>query len=263
MCCIDVRAQQSPHGPLSLQCVDCHTTTSWKELNAPMKFDHSTTVFVLYGQHKVADCKTCHTSLRFAGTSPQCFVCHKKEYDVTAFIDHRKTGFSTDCLQCHTNDAQSWLANFDHNKTQFPTRGAHDAVACLQCHTNNKFRGTLIQCIACHQKVYDATKNPDHRTAKFPIDCAMCHRALTWQPAVFFPHDNYFPISAGAKHSPGRWGSCSDCHTNQSNYAAFECINCHEHSKSKVDSKHQGKRGYVYQSSACYRCHPRGESDGD
>jgi hypothetical protein len=253
-------AQDSPHGPLSIPCTDCHTTASWKELLAPMKFDHSTTAFVLRGQHRTVKCAACHATLRFKGTSADCNACHKKNYDGAQLIDHRKAGFSTDCLLCHTGDAESWSENFDHNRTQFPTRGAHDAVACSQCHVQNKYRGTPVQCVACHQKDYDAARVPDHRVARFSVECATCHRALTWQPAVFFPHESYFPIAAGANHSPGVWNTCSDCHVNQSVYAAFECINCHRHSKSRMDSAHEGRRGYEYLSSACYRCHPRGEA---
>jgi len=43
---------------------------------------------------------------------------------------------------------------------------------------------------------------PGIRRRKFNTDCAVCHRALTWQPAAFFPHDQWFPISAGSHHSP-------------------------------------------------------------
>jgi hypothetical protein len=252
--------QQSPHGPLTMACGDCHTTASWTELLSPMKFDHARTAFQLQGRHKLTECKACHTTLRFAGTEASCYGCHQKDYEAHGFIDHEKAGFSTECEQCHTTDAQSWLENFDHNKTQFPTRGAHDGVACAQCHVNNRYRGTTIQCVACHQKEYDTAKFPDHRSAKFNTDCAVCHRALTWQPAAFFPHESYFPITAGARHSPGVWGTCADCHANQSNYAAFECINCHHHSKASTDASHSGRNGYQYLSSACYRCHPQGEA---
>ena len=51
---------------------------------------------------------------------------------------------------------------------------------------------------------------------------------------------------------------CADCHINQNNYKAFECILCHEHSnKTKVDNDHKGRTGYSYASAACYQCHTR------
>lgn len=262
VCSLKIIAQESPHGALNMQCTDCHSTEGWNEMAVPLRFDHASTSFYLYGQHRNTECKQCHTTLRFAGTPANCFSCHQKDYDAAIAVSHRNAAFSTECTQCHSVEAFSWRASFDHNKTQFPTRGAHEAVACKTCHAHDLYKGTPIHCIACHQQEYDATTNPNHRDAKFPTDCATCHRALTWQPAVFFPHDSYFPIGAGAKHRPGRWNSCSDCHTAQPNYNTFECINCHEHTKSKMDSEHQGEvNGYVYQSSACYRCHPQGVAE--
>lgn len=252
--------QESPHGQLNNVCSDCHSTDGWNELSVPMKFDHAATGYQLEGQHRITACRNCHTSLKFTGTSRVCVSCHRKDFDAATSINHRTAGFGTDCSQCHRHNTVSWQADFDHNRTQFPTRGAHEAVACTTCHTNNVFRGTPIQCIACHQKEYAAADNPNHQSAKFPTDCALCHRALTWQPATLFPH-SYFPIGAGAKHRPGRWNTCGDCHTTQSNYQLFECINCHEHNKSSTDRHHDEVQNYTYQSQACYRCHPQGEAE--
>ena len=254
-------AQESPHGPLRWKCTDCHTTEGWNELSSTMKFGHSQTQFSLRGQHRNAQCRQCHTTLRFAGTSQVCVTCHQNDFDRAASPDHRKAGFNTDCLLCHASDAMSWRSSFDHNKTQFPTRGIHEAVECSSCHSNGLFRKTPKDCSACHMKDYTATTSPNHTTARFPLDCATCHRALTWKPAAFFPHEQYFPIGSADKHRPGRWNDCTDCHTAAPNYALFECINCHEHSKASMDSEHKGKSGYVYQSTACYRCHPRGDGD--
>lgn len=250
-----VFAQDSPHGTIRWKCIDCHSTEGWTKLVMPMHFDHSETPFVLYGQHRSASCRQCHASLRFIGTSSLCISCHQKDFDNTVSVDHRKAGFGTDCMQCHRNEALNWKSSFDHNKTQFPTRGIHEAVSCSQCHTSGMYRGTPSQCVSCHLKEYTATKNPNHAAAGFPVDCAVCHRALTWQPAVFFPHEQYFPIGAGDTHSPGRWNSCTDCHTASPNYAVFECINCHEHSRSETDGHHDEVSGYVYQSKYCYGCH--------
>ncbi|MCK9410114.1 MAG: hypothetical protein WCX28_11520 [Bacteriovoracaceae bacterium] len=256
-----VLAQDSPHGNIRWKCIDCHSTEGWKELVTPMKFDHAATAFVLYGQHRSATCRECHSSLQFIGTSTLCISCHQNDFNNTVSIDHRKAGFSTDCIHCHRIDALEWKSSFDHNKTQFPIRGIHEAVGCQRCHTNSMYRGTRSECVACHRKEYDASTNPNHSTAGFPTDCATCHRALTWQPAVFFPHAQYFPIGSGDTHRPGRWNSCTDCHTAAPNYSIFECTNCHEHSRSSVDGEHDDVTGYVYQSVACYRCHPSGEGD--
>lgn len=254
-------SQDSPHGAIEKKCTDCHTTQGWNDLVSPMKFNHSSTSFVLYGQHRAATCKQCHTTLQFAGTPANCVSCHQKDFDHAVAVDHRKAGFQTDCKQCHSNEAFSWNTGFDHNKTQFPIRGIHEAVPCNNCHSNGLYRGTPTQCVACHSKEYQAASNPNHVTAGFSTDCATCHRALTWQPAAFFPHQQFFPIAAGDTHRPGRWQSCTDCHSASPNYSTFECINCHEHSQSSTDRHHGEVSGYVYQSSACYRCHPSGNAE--
>jgi hypothetical protein len=251
-------AQVSPHGPPVVRCADCHGSESWTRLNAVLAFDHDTTSFPLRGQHRDASCRSCHTTLRFAGTTSDCFGCHKRDYESAIAVNHRAAGFSTGCTECHDASASSWLSSFDHDNTNFPTRGIHASLRCTTCHSQNRFRGTPAECVSCHLREYAATTSPKHSTANFGTDCATCHRALTWQPAAFFPHDQWFPISSGAHHSPGRWNTCGDCHANQSNYSAFECINCHEHNKASTDNTHAGRNGYQYMSTACYRCHPQG-----
>jgi len=253
----DCFAQASPHGDINLDCTDCHTTGSWTELASPMKFDHSQTGFKLYGEHRNVACKECHAGLKFTNAPRDCFSCHQKNYDASATINHRIAGFGTDCIQCHAVDGMSWQSSFNHDLTQFPTRGAHDAVACLSCHVGNRYRGTPSECISCHLNEYNTAQNPNHIAAGFNTECAVCHRALTWQPAAFFPHP-YFPIHAGDIHSPGVWKACTDCHVAQPNYSTFACINCHEHTESRMNSQHANVKGYVYQSSACYSCHPTG-----
>jgi hypothetical protein len=260
-CMTDAQAQKSPHGDINMPCTDCHTTDSWTKLADPMKFDHSRTSFRLIGQHRSTACKSCHIDLKFIETPRNCISCHLRDYDATVTIDHRAAGFSTDCEQCHTATASSWQSSFDHNRTQFQTRGAHEGVACNTCHVNNRFRGIPVACISCHVTDYSNAQKPNHVTAGFSTACATCHRALTWQPAVFYPH-SWFPIGRGDTHSPGRWNACTDCHASEPNYTTFECINCHEHTKARTDSGHKGVSGYVYQSSSCYRCHPSGNRGG-
>ena len=251
-------SQSSPHGELAMACADCHTTTSWTEIPVTMKFDHEKTPFVLEGKHKITECKQCHITLKFSETPTDCFSCHRQDFDNAPAVNHKSAGFSTDCLKCHRQDAVSWSDSFDHNLTEFPTRGAHEAVDCLRCHVNNRYRGISSQCVSCHLNEYRTAQDPNHADAGFSTDCATCHRALAWQPAAFFPHGPYFPIARGDRHSPGVWTTCKDCHFQGSNYQSFECIYCHTHNKPSMDSRHEGRRGYVYESSACYRCHPEG-----
>ena len=115
---IEVAAQQSPHGPLTHECMDCHTTNEWKTLADPMKFNHSQTGYMLVGQHRNTACKECHIDLHFSGTPKTCYACHARDYDDAIAINHRAAGFNTDCSQCHSLSAASWRANFDLTTTR-------------------------------------------------------------------------------------------------------------------------------------------------
>ncbi len=44
------------------------------------------------------------------------------------------------------------------------------------------------------------------------------------------------------------------------NFNNFECILCHEHSQSETNNDHNEVGGYLYESHACYQCHPRGSA---
>ena len=155
---------------------------------------------------------------------------------------------------CHNTN--NWLeTNFNHNNTNFPLTGAHTSVDCSSCHTNG-FSGTSTQCYSCHSGNYNNTTNPNHSSLNFSTDCTNCHSTTRWIPSTFNHDSQYFPIYSG-KHR-GEWNSCTDCHTNPSDYNVFSCLNCHEHNKTSMDSKHRGRSGYSYVSSACYSCHPDG-----
>ena len=98
--------------------------------------------------------------------------------------------------------------------------------------------------------------NPNHAAAGFPKTCETCHTTTSWSGATF--NHTWFPIYSGSHK--GKWTTCGDCHTNASDYASFSCTNCHAHDKTSMDSKHRNNKNYVYNSSNCYSCHPRGNS---
>ena len=233
----------------STTCEQCHTSNGW----IPASFDHKTTAFPLTGAHINLDCSLCHTN-GYAGTPTDCYSCHKTKYDNTTNPNHITANFQTICEQCHTTNG--WTpSTFDHNATTFPLTGKHTTVACNSCHTNS-YTGTPTDCYACHKTNYDNTTNPNHIAASFPTVCDQCHTTNGWTPASF-DHDNqYFPIYSG-KHN-GKWNTCSECHTTANNYAVFSCIDCHEHNKQDTDKDHNDVSNYVYASSSCYSCHPRG-----
>jgi hypothetical protein len=235
-------------------CATCHTTTAWQ----PASFDHSATAFPLTGAHRAVSCVSCHGDGVYVGKSSACASCHQPDYDGTTDPSHRAAQFSTDCTVCHTTTTWSG-ATFDHAASAFPLTGAHVAATCQQCHGDGVYAGKNTACVSCHQSAYDGTTDPAHQGAQFPTTCQDCHTTTAWSGARFDHDAPYFPIYSGA-HA-GRWASCATCHTNAANFQAFTCLTCHEHAKSTMDSKHSGRSGYVYDSQACYTCHPRGRAD--
>jgi nitrate/TMAO reductase-like tetraheme cytochrome c subunit len=231
-------------------CQTCHTTNGW----TPATYDHSVTRFPLAGAHRAVSCAGCHGDGVYRGKSMACASCHLPKYNATTKPAHASNGIGTTCETCHTVTA--WTpATYDHNATTFPLTGAHKTVTCAQCHGTGVYRGTSKVCSSCHLTDYNATTNPNHKTAMFPTTCETCHTTTQWTGATF-NHDPWFPIYSG-KHK-GRWTSCTQCHANNANYKEFTCLTCH--TKTKTDQQHQGRSGYSYTSPACYSCHPKGSA---
>ncbi len=246
----DYEAAVNPdHSAFPLDCAGCHSTGSW----SGGSFDHALTGFALTGAHRTIDCQRCHVGFQFTGTSADCYSCHRDDYDGTTDPGHAAAGFPTDCAACHGTDRWEG-AVFDHALTAFPLTGAHVTVDCAQCHAGSVYSGTPTDCYACHRVDYEGTTDPVHIATGFGTDCAACHGTDRWEGAVF-DHSTFFPITSGAHAGM----DCAECHVNPTNYAAFECILCHEHSdEAQVNADHSEEPGYQYLSSACYECHPDG-----
>ena len=67
----------SPHGALSLDCLDCHREEGWKPARVGPAFDHAQFGYPLAGAHGAANCMGCHQDLAFAGTPTNCAACHQ------------------------------------------------------------------------------------------------------------------------------------------------------------------------------------------
>jgi hypothetical protein len=200
-------------------CETCHITTQW----TGAKFDHNTaTKFALTGKHTTVACTQCHANNVFAGTPQDCASCHINNYNATTNPNHKAAGFPTTCNICHTTT--QWTgATFDHSKTPFPLTGKHTAVTCQQCHSSGVYVGLSTQCASCHINNYNATTNPNHKTAGFPTDCSLCHNTSGWPGAVFDHSKTIFPLTG--KHTTV---ACQQCHIN-GKYAGTStaCSDCH------------------------------------
>ncbi|MCB0748097.1 MAG: hypothetical protein KDC90_11605, partial [Ignavibacteriae bacterium] len=236
-------------------CQDCHNTTNWNDTN----FDHNNTNFALTGSHTNVNCNDCH-SAGYSGTSTVCADCHLTDFNNSSNPNHSSLSLSTNCETCHTTNPNWQPATFAVHNDFYVLEGAHASISndCATCHNSN-YNNTSNTCYGCHQSDYNATTNPTHSSSGFGTACEDCHSQNAWQPATFDHDGQYFPIYSG-KHRQ-EWNACTDCHTNQSDYSIFSCLECHEHNKTKMDDKHKEENGYSYTSAACYDCHPQGKSN--
>lgn len=247
---------------VGFDCARCHTPKNW--LVDQITALHQQNGFPLLGRHLVADCIDCHHSeshLRFDRIGNDCINCHLVDYRSTTTPNHEVAGYSTDCVVCHDPQGNGWLwTSGGANHLFFPLTQGHQINDCSKCHLNGNFMNTPTDCFACHEADFRATSQPDHEAGGFPTDCVVCHTTASGWPANdFTQHDDlYFPIYSG-KHQ-GEWNQCSSCHTTSGNYKVFSCIDCHEHNNAAdLADEHDDVSGYVFSSTACYSCHPKGD----
>ncbi|MGD8439395.1 MAG: hypothetical protein PVG53_02590, partial [Holophagae bacterium] len=166
-------------------------------------------------------------------------------------------GFPTTCDSCHDPADPNWnQGTFAHSF--YPLLGVHGQQECVTCHSSGVYQGLPSDCVDCHLDDYNTATNPNHVAAGFPTLCDLCHQPsdLSWNQGVF--DHMYFPITSG----PHRGAGCDRCHVDQNNFGIFSCISGGCHPRIQTDEDHDEVMGYVYQSPACYACHPDGQSDG-
>jgi len=249
----ETRETDNPHGALTDTCATCHGSEGWKPVKIAKSFDHGRFRFPLEATHRQTSCRACHLSLVFKEVGLACISCHQ---------DAHQGELGIDCAQCHT--PRSFLdrerMRRTHQTTRFPLTGAHLGADCEACHTFNagrKYVNRPTDCVSCHLEDYNATRDPVHSTSGFSQNCKDCHNTVAFRPAKFENHDAaFFPINSGAHR--GRWSACTDCHVSAGNYSVFSCyLGCHTHAdQASVTSAHAGVSGFVYDSPACYACHP-------
>ncbi len=239
-------------------CKRCHNSENWFVQN--IADIHSENGFFLEGAHVAVSCIDCHknnNSQVWSRMTGQCISCHTTDYQNTKNPNHIQAGYSTDCIECHSPQSAVWKSDFFHYF--FPLSQGHSGLTCVQCHQNKPYNQVSSDCISCHQNDYNSATDPNHKQSGFPTDCAKCHTTqVGWSPAKYDDHDaDFFPIYSG--NHKGAWTKCTDCHNNSSNFSSFSCIDCHEHSdQADLTDEHKDVRNFVFQSKACFECHPRG-----
>jgi hypothetical protein len=225
-------------GQLGADCQRCHGESGWKPARG---FDHARTAYPLTGRHVRVDCAKCHraerdpspraaapattppasatTFVRFKGLpSQRCTDCHK---------DPHQDRFGPDCASCHTTADWKKVSGTAsqrafHDRTRYPLRGAHAAVACAACH--GPFPGQPVRyknlafarCADCHadahvgQLAARAGPGKAQAAAAGSGDCDRCHGVDGWLPARFELEDHdRLPWKLEGAH---RSVACARCH---------------------------------------------------
>jgi hypothetical protein len=150
------------------ECVSCHKPTRFSDVP---KFDHAQTMFPLDRRHMAVRCTTCHDARRGTRLDTTCRSCHDDPHRGRALLD---------CSECHRADRWT-LVRFDHDRSEFPLRGAHFTVPCRDCHTNDQFTGVRTECIFCHRADRQRADMTDPHHATFSFDCVECHKPFAWK----------------------------------------------------------------------------------
>ncbi len=261
-------------GRFGNRCSKCHVTGGWEQVKAA-NFDHSKTRFPLKGKHQQVKCESCHKpgrpykGLKFAA----CRDCHQ-DYHKGQFAHRPSRGA---CEECHTERgfSPSTFTQADHQKTDFPLKGAHLAVPCIACHTGeaggklsvmpahgytrqpiNRFQFASIRCRTCHE---DPHRGQVDRFVKAG-GCESCHRVDTWKTVKFDHSQTQFALTGRHRNV-----ACNDCHKpvaggKSPGHLQFqnldrECRACHKDVHQRQFDKPVVRKGKTEFVTDCSRCH--------
>jgi hypothetical protein len=191
-------------------------------------------------------CSLCHDKSDRNRQTALCLDCHK---DIAGDL-RQQLGFHghvngmqrSQCRACHSEhlgrDAdivKLSLEQFNHDRTDYPLKGAHAQLQCADCHLPGKhYRDAPRECIACH-------KTAEPHEGKLGRECASCHDVVAWRH-VSYDHDK----TAYALRDKHAEVACANCHFgNRYKDTPKECASCHE-----PDDVHHGERGLK-----CGECH--------
>ncbi len=126
----------------STDCATCHGDGAQSWSGASANHDQ---FWPLQGAHKTLTCNTCHS--KGYNLPKDCYGCHAANYNSTTNPNHKSSGYSTTCENCHYATHTSWTqAVFSHS---FPIKsGRHAGFSCTDCHLTSNYN--QFSCIDCH-----------------------------------------------------------------------------------------------------------------
>jgi hypothetical protein len=235
-------------GTLSNKCIECHDFSAFRPASL---FDHDNADFKLRGAHVEIDCKGCHLEENRNGQAFQQFIGIPFSDCIDCHDNPHKSNWQSTCTSCHTEesfDRFTGQSRFDHDKTDFDLKGAHNEVNCFDCHsklnatnvfTDNKGIG-VNQCASCHD---------DPHNGKFGNNCAECHNETGFfslnDPSMFDHSLTDFALEGIHIEV-----ECKDCHQGKLTdpMAHDNCYDCH-------NDYHKGEFGQNGVQRDCNGCH--------
>ena len=201
----------------STNCITCHDpeTNDWKGAG----FMHDQ--FPLVQAHAIPDCKVCHKGANYKDISSACVSCHKLDFDRSTAPPHVGSGYSTNCIECHSPSPVNWIVPEYHNS--FPLTQGHKVNDCKECHKTNNYPATSTECVSCHLPDFNASTAPPHVGSGYSTNCITCHSAtpINWKVPGYH---NSFPLTNGHNVS-----DCKTCHkTNNYPATSTDCFSCHQ-----------------------------------
>ena len=229
-------------------------------------------------------CTECHELGKRGADDARCLKCH---VPLATRIAARKGLHATytgqHCADCHKDHfgpdfalVRLDTATFDHSKTGYKLRLAHDTVACRSCHRPENvtapdvrqwatehdvmattYLGLGTGCASCHRK------DDPHGTQFAGRTCDACHTVTNWKKAPLFDHARtryplvgahatvpcdkcHKPEVAGDLRSPVRYAGlaferCNDCHDDPHHgVMRGTCASCHNTASwQRLDSRSQ------------------------
>jgi hypothetical protein len=158
-----------------------------------------------------------------------------------------------DCSACHTPEgwglsATAGESGFDHDRTGFPLRGAHDQSTCSGCH---KGQGTpATTCQGCHR---------DPHEGRVDGECAECHTATGWDDTETLARHRKSRMPLTGAHA---LLDCAACHTRMDEKTwsdvPTDCYACHaDDYRGDIHPDHDGDAaaGVDPFPRDCARCH--------
>ncbi|MEQ1716535.1 MAG: cytochrome C, partial [Hyphomicrobium sp.] len=234
----DIAGKRGLHGKrpdiVNSECKVCHSDHKGRGADI-VQFDretflHAATNFALKGAHANVACERCHAkNQKFRKAPSECIGCHKED-------DKHKGALGKECASCHNEDSWRKQKTFDHSKTKFPLKGAHDKVACAVCHIGERYKDLPHACVDCH-------KMQDPHKSRYGAKCETCHGQDKWK-TVKFDHAKDTKFALRGAHEKVK---CDVCHRGDiyRDKLPVACVTCH-----KSNDVHKGELG-----TACQKCH--------